>query len=35
MLIPESTGEIRAIPILDFIDCTESAENVDADPTKP
>jgi hypothetical protein len=35
VLIPEDLGEISAIPILNFVDCMESAENVDAEPTKP
>ena len=35
VLIPEDSAEISAIPILNFVDCIESAENVDADPTKP
>jgi len=34
-LTPEECAEIVAIPILNFVDCTESAENVDADPTNP
>ena len=34
MLIPETSGEIRATPILDFADCIVSAENVEAVPTK-
>jgi hypothetical protein len=35
VLIPPDTDEIVAIPTLNFVDCIESAENVDADPTKP
>ena len=35
VLIPEDSVEIVAIPTLNFVDCIESAENVDADPTKP
>ena len=35
VLIPEILVEIVAIPTLNFVDCIESAENVDADPTKP
>ena len=35
VLIPEDCDEIVAIPTLNFVDCTESAENVEADPTNP
>ena len=35
VLIPEDCDEIVAIPTLNFVDCIESAENVDAEPTKP
>ena len=35
VLMPEDTGEISAIPMVDLVDWITSAENVDAEPTKP